>query len=104
REYFVFSSRRRHTSSKRDWSSDVCSSDLSWLRMPPHEAHNCLMEPKSGPLMVSVMCVGWAGWWAANLPLRMVPRTPLELKPFSRKRLGVAYCCARVAHIRMSYG
>src|SRR5699024_12077162 len=24
-----FSSRRRHTRSKRDWSSDVCSSDLS---------------------------------------------------------------------------
>src|SRR5699024_11980561 len=29
---FFISSRRRHTSSKRDWSSDVCSSDLdSWL-------------------------------------------------------------------------
>src|SRR5699024_11583498 len=27
---FFFSSRRRHTSSKRDWSSDVCSSDLSF--------------------------------------------------------------------------
>src|SRR5438067_11905781 len=26
--FFFFSSRRRHTSSKRDWSSDVCSSDL----------------------------------------------------------------------------
>src|SRR5699024_11300992 len=28
-----FSSRRRHTRSKRDWSSDVCSSDLklAWL-------------------------------------------------------------------------
>src|SRR5206468_8576198 len=25
---FVFSSRRRHTRSDRDWSSDVCSSDL----------------------------------------------------------------------------
>src|SRR5699024_7688813 len=25
---FFLSSRRRHTSSKRDWSSDVCSSDL----------------------------------------------------------------------------
>src|SRR5206468_8521472 len=25
---FFFSSRRRHTSSDRDWSSDVCSSDL----------------------------------------------------------------------------
>src|SRR5207249_8547789 len=24
---FFFSSRRRHTRSKRDWSSDVCSSD-----------------------------------------------------------------------------
>src|SRR5699024_11629549 len=24
-----FASRRRHTRSKRDWSSDVCSSDLS---------------------------------------------------------------------------
>src|SRR5699024_12044914 len=26
---FFFSSRRRHTRSKRDWSSDVCSSDLN---------------------------------------------------------------------------
>src|SRR5699024_5257370 len=26
---FCFSSRRRHTRSKRDWSSDVCSSDLN---------------------------------------------------------------------------
>src|SRR5207249_6304269 len=27
--FFFFSSRRRHTRSKRDWSSDVCSSDLA---------------------------------------------------------------------------
>src|SRR5699024_4754562 len=27
-DVFFFSSRRRHTRSKRDWSSDVCSSDL----------------------------------------------------------------------------
>src|SRR6266496_1932774 len=27
-DIFFFSSRRRHTSSLRDWSSDVCSSDL----------------------------------------------------------------------------
>src|SRR5690606_40425327 len=26
--FFFFSSRRRHTSFSRDWSSDVCSSDL----------------------------------------------------------------------------
>src|SRR3712207_8325992 len=28
---FFFSSRRRHTRYWRDWSSDVCSSDLHWL-------------------------------------------------------------------------
>src|SRR5215469_18245170 len=27
--FFFFSSRRRHTRSLRDWSSDVCSSDLT---------------------------------------------------------------------------
>src|SRR2546428_834767 len=29
---FFFSSRRRHTRSDRDWSSDVCSSDLTLLK------------------------------------------------------------------------
>src|SRR2546422_5696761 len=29
--FFFFSSRRRHTRCSRDWSSDVCSSDLSSL-------------------------------------------------------------------------
>src|SRR5690606_41069362 len=29
---FFFSSRRRHTRFSRDWSSDVCSSDLESLR------------------------------------------------------------------------
>src|SRR5262249_59852584 len=32
-EYFFFSSRRRHTRLVSDWSSDVCSSDLSLLVM-----------------------------------------------------------------------
>src|SRR5699024_11804024 len=30
---FFFSSRRRHTRSKRDWSSDVCSSDLGSVKV-----------------------------------------------------------------------
>src|SRR5699024_12438258 len=33
---FFFSSRRRHTRSKRDWSSDVCSSDLELLVVAEH--------------------------------------------------------------------
>src|SRR3712207_9230177 len=31
-EFFFFSSRRRHTRYWRDWSSDVCSSDLKSVR------------------------------------------------------------------------
>src|SRR5256884_818104 len=31
---FFFSSRRRHTRCSRDWSSDVCSSDLIYSRSP----------------------------------------------------------------------
>src|SRR5207245_6563739 len=31
--FFFFSSRRRHTRCYRDWSSDVCSSDLSTLSL-----------------------------------------------------------------------
>src|SRR6266849_7848188 len=35
---FFFSSRRRHTRSTRDWSSDVCSSDLiAWKPEGPME-------------------------------------------------------------------
>src|SRR5207249_5488692 len=35
--FFFFSSRRRHTRSKRDWSSDVCSSDLGQAKS--HRIH-----------------------------------------------------------------
>src|SRR5438105_7043594 len=37
---FFFSSRRRHTSSTRDWSSDVCSSDLYPIARPTHTISN----------------------------------------------------------------
>src|SRR5438034_8154317 len=35
--FFFFSSRRRHTRSLCDWSSDVCSSDLFLLGAAPHD-------------------------------------------------------------------
>src|SRR5690606_40401902 len=41
---FFFSSRRRHTRFSRDWSSDVCSSDLELrnrLTAPPACRGNC---------------------------------------------------------------
>src|SRR5436309_8910158 len=37
--FFFFSSRRRHTRFSRDWSSDVCSSDLSPTLT--RYTHNC---------------------------------------------------------------
>src|SRR2546421_8976139 len=36
--FFFFSSRRRHTRSDRDWSSDVCSSDLAVVEHLQDEA------------------------------------------------------------------
>src|SRR5699024_12857524 len=39
--FFFFSSRRRHTRSKRDWSSDVCSSDLGRIR-PRTKGRSCV--------------------------------------------------------------
>src|SRR5206468_9566378 len=40
--FFFFSSRRRHTRSDRDWSSDVCSSDL-------HDLACCRTLPLGSP-------------------------------------------------------
>src|SRR5699024_8756689 len=36
---FFYSSRRRHTISKRDWSSDVCSSDLAGMVQDPMQSY-----------------------------------------------------------------
>src|SRR3712207_9106637 len=37
--FFFFSSRRRHTRYWRDWSSDVCSSDLELRDRPGDDEH-----------------------------------------------------------------
>src|SRR3712207_9421466 len=42
--FFFFSSRRRHTRYWRDWSSDVCSSDLLLEHRPACPLHPQLVE------------------------------------------------------------
>src|SRR3989440_7889080 len=44
--FFFFSSRRRHTRSDRDWSSDVCSSDLVGIvgRLTEIKNHRLFLE------------------------------------------------------------
>src|SRR3989440_6087345 len=46
--FFFFSSRRRHTRSDRDWSSDVCSSDLE-LEHLPQLARGGVVLPEKTP-------------------------------------------------------
>src|SRR5256884_5610757 len=55
--FFFFSSRRRHTRCSRDWSSDVCSSDLPRQDASPQElAFPPRMAERSPRLAVSPAC------------------------------------------------
>src|SRR2546429_2122229 len=45
---FFFSSRRRHTRCSRDWSSDVCSSDLD-VAAPSADGYAAFDESERGP-------------------------------------------------------
>src|SRR5204863_3636816 len=48
--FFFFSSRRRHTRSLRDWSSDVCSSDLRASESgPPPSSSRVTTTPTRAP-------------------------------------------------------
>src|SRR5699024_453032 len=51
-----FSSRRRHTRSKRDWSSDVCSSDL--LNSSPVTRVSCMQQN-----IENEVAQAWEGAW-----------------------------------------
>src|SRR5712664_4727898 len=42
--FFFFSSRRRHTRSDRDWSSDVCSSDLKNCKKEQSTPQEAMIE------------------------------------------------------------
>src|SRR6266498_2455756 len=60
--FFFFSSRRRHTRCGRDWSSDVCSSDLDWwlaVNLSPsaitsEEATRSLQHEQAGRIVVEI--------------------------------------------------
>src|SRR5699024_11473933 len=58
---FFLSRRRRHTSSKRDWSSDVCSSDLG-----------CVSPVPTSPVPTS------------PVPIRSAPKIAIAIVTFNR--------------------
>src|SRR3989440_4032143 len=58
---FFFSSRRRHTRSDRDWSSDVCSSDLNVRISSWNEFFGLMWAGSSSDIMRFVAGDGWGG-------------------------------------------
>src|SRR2546428_5388583 len=58
--FFFFSSRRRHTRSDRDWSSDVCSSDLAGHAHDFDDTNFALMGHPSVPLLAAALAAGEA--------------------------------------------
>src|SRR5215469_7966915 len=62
--FFFFSSRRRHTRSLRDWSSDVCSSDLGRVTVSG--------ENNAGTLRIRIRDTG-IGIGTQDIPLVQQP-------------------------------
>src|SRR5207249_8216404 len=71
---FFFSSRRRHTRSKRDWSSDVCSSDLD--EAPAGDLVTDQLDRERFPLR-DALHLGGDGALAGEMHLREAGHTEL---------------------------
>src|SRR5690554_7152601 len=54
--FFFFSSRRRHTRCGRDWSSDVCSSDLTFPMLTPGNAC-AFLQTGPGIRIIPALCL-----------------------------------------------
>src|SRR6266511_5074090 len=94
--FFFFSSRRRHTRFSRDWSSDVCSSDLTGAAL--------VLEDGS---------IGWPegrpGEHAVRVPLRWKRRQIGELvcdrdTPFTAEERALLSSIAHHAAVAIEHG
>src|SRR2546429_3363256 len=56
--FFFFSSRRRHTRCSRDWSSDVCSSDLLVVERDPADRISLIDLIQTGPKRLRRLLAG----------------------------------------------
>src|SRR5438105_12272381 len=63
---FFFSSRRRHTRSTRDWSSDVCSSDLLLRALRHLRQHAFPLRRLGGIRLAEVPAASFRGAGAAR--------------------------------------
>src|SRR5207245_6116786 len=81
--FFFFSSRRRHTRCYRDWSSDVCSSDLV-----PRDAHGDWQPAPDRPDPVEVL--------VAQGESRVPELLPIRYGRMAESEIGRASCRERV--------
>src|SRR6266852_1758781 len=70
--FFFFSSRRRHTRCYRDWSSDVCSSELEWGNIKAGQAWAA--KHTSEDKAAAELCIRFPDAGAYCLDLRLHPR------------------------------
>src|SRR5690606_40080279 len=86
---FFFSSRRRHTRFSRDWSSDVCSSDLAGLRIPHPPALELLADDLLADLDCRVLSHSLSPprLPAIDQPSSMRPQPPLGFRGISHRNI-----------------
>src|SRR5260370_20435565 len=88
--FFFFSSRRRHTRFKCDWSSDVCSSDLFSLQPP-------IPEPSAFALAgVAFLAWCWIRGRCRPVPQPSARRHAAMVVPANLNEIGRASCRERV--------
>src|SRR5690606_40394353 len=94
--FFFFSSRRRHTRFSRDWSSDVCSSDLSDPGTTLQALYSAIDARFDGPLFSSsaMRRQEWGRRFGAALDRRGVD-SEREFDPRSEERRVGKECRSR---------
>src|SRR5690625_7492204 len=89
------SSRRRHTSWPRDWSSDVCSSDL-WIWMTEQKGTVSKFNPRTGQKVVMLEL--------EDIYLRTTPGLlGMDIHPRSEERRVGKECRARWGRLPEMY-
>src|SRR3712207_9531595 len=86
---FFFASRRRHTRYWRDWSSDVCSSDLASadLLLVLDRYRHCLgetvVDTQEAPVLIAPQ---WEGSSPPNAEVQIVRRQGSDLEPLDVRK------------------
>src|SRR5690625_7848308 len=92
----VFSSRRLHTRCPRDWSSDVCSSDL--VPFAPTDSVTQALEAEIAPVRQAAAAVDSAG-----AALATAPGDPTEIGRASCREYEYTYGDTGPGNVRMSH-